>query len=258
MKNINIGIANLVISNKLKDSYFNNSLIEESKKLTMDFFDIIKTSPILQLEFKVFNNLENKSIDNDLAATRYIDSNIKLFEVYTISEIRKEHEKLNEFFNEDVDLDSDKFRLYDAIGTLITESINNNDVINVDNIYESFGIVLNHIKSPKKQLVESHEIKSVDNNVLEIAINKFNKKYDNINEDDKNILKKLIKSNDVEKEKLFEEYKDECIIILESVKNNEIENEIWKTIKKIREMKHNTQTINDDIIGLHELKKGLL
>lgn len=258
MKDINIGIANLVISNKLKDSYFNNNLIEESKKLTMDFFDVIKTSPILQLEFKVFNNLENKNIENDLAVTRYIDSNIKLFEIYTISEIRKEHEKLNEFINEDIDIDSDKFKLYDAIGTLITESINDYDVVNVDNVHESFEIVFNHIKTQKKPLVESHEAKPVDDNVLEIAINKFNEKYDNINEDDKNILKKLIKSNDTEKEKLFEEYKNECITILESVKNNEIENEIWKTIKKIREMKHNSKTINDDIIGLHELKKGLL
>ena len=87
MKNTNIGIANLVVSNKLRDSYFNNSLIEESKKITTDFFEVVKSSPILQLEFKVFNNLENKTIENDLAATRYIDSNIKLFEVYTIDEI---------------------------------------------------------------------------------------------------------------------------------------------------------------------------
>ena len=84
MKNTNIGIANLVISNKLKESYFNNNLIEESKKLTTDFLDIVKSSPILQLEFKVFNNLDNKVIENDLIATRYIDSNIKLFEIYTI------------------------------------------------------------------------------------------------------------------------------------------------------------------------------
>jgi len=79
MKNINIGIVNLMISNKLKDSYFTNTLIEESKKATLDFFNVVKNSPILQLEFNVFNNLENKHIGDDLAATRYIDSNIKLF-----------------------------------------------------------------------------------------------------------------------------------------------------------------------------------
>ena len=101
MKNTNIGIANLVISNKLKQSFFSNNLIEESKKLTNDFFDVIKSSPILQLEFKVYSNIENKHIDNELIATRYIDNNIKLFEVWTLREIEAEHEKLKTFLTEE-------------------------------------------------------------------------------------------------------------------------------------------------------------
>ena len=31
MKNVNIGVANFILSNKLKDSYFNNNLIEEKQ-----------------------------------------------------------------------------------------------------------------------------------------------------------------------------------------------------------------------------------
>ena len=132
MKNANIGIANLVVSNKLRDSYFNNTLIEESKKLTTDFFEVVKSSPILQLEFKVFNNLENKTIENELLATRNIDSNIKLFEVYTIREIQKEHEKLQTYIDENQELDEDRIKLYEAISNLITESLNDTDAaINV-------------------------------------------------------------------------------------------------------------------------------
>ena len=97
MKSINIGIVNLVVSKKLKDAYFSNSLIEESKEITNDFFNVVKNSPILQLEFKVFNNIENKHIENDLTATRYIDNNIKLFEVWTLQEVEKEHDKLKPF-----------------------------------------------------------------------------------------------------------------------------------------------------------------
>ena len=139
MKNTNIGVANLVVSNKLKDSYFNNNLIEESKKLTTDFFDVVKNSPILQLEFKVFNNLENKTIENEIIATRYIDNNIKLFEVYTIQEIDAAREKLKSFLPEDIQTDDDdKIKLYEAIDTLITESLNVPDKVNVDSIHESF------------------------------------------------------------------------------------------------------------------------
>jgi len=259
MKNTNIGIANLVISKKLKDSYFNHSLIEESKKLTTDFFDVVKTSPILQLEFKVFSNLENKHIENDLAATRYIDSNIKLFEVYTIAEIDAEREKLNEFVDGgSIVAELERATLYNAIDNLITESINDYDKIDVDAIHESFNLVLNHIKTPKKTLIESVDVKPINEEVLEIAIEKFNERYDTLIESDKNLLKRLIKSTDVEKETLLEEYKTDSLIILEGIQKDKAEEKIAKAIQKIKEMKYNSKTVNDDIISLHEFKKELL
>jgi hypothetical protein len=269
MKNTNIGIANLVISNKLKDSYFHNNLIEEAKKLTTDFFGVIKSSPILQLEFKVLSNLENKHIENDLAATRYIDDNIKLFEVYTIQEIDAEREKVGNFLIENtapenldiLDVD-ERVSLYNAIDTLITESLNVPDKIDVDSIHDSFEVVLNHVKSPKKEsLIENLEMKDVDEDVIEIAVGKFNEKYDTLNENDKNLLKKLIKSTDDEKQGLLEEYKTECLTILESVPKDTIEeknNKIANAIRKIKEMKFGKDTVDDNIIGLHELKKELL
>jgi hypothetical protein len=265
MKNANIGVANLVISSKLKDSYFNKELLEESKKLTTDFFDVVKSSPILQLEFKVFNNLENKNIENELIATRYIDNNIKLFEVYTISEIERERGKLSKFLLENVvptitnaDYNLKRIELYNAIDNLITESLTDYDNINVDDVHDSFTVVLNHIKSPKKQLIESKELKPVNEHVIEIAINRFNEKYDTLNESDKSLLKKLIKSNDVEKQELFEEYKTEMLTILEGVDKSKYEEMARKAITKIMGMKYNSNTINDDIISLHEFKKEII
>jgi hypothetical protein len=263
MKNANIGIANLVISKKLKDSYFNNTLIEESKKLTTDFFGVVKSSPILQLEFKVFDNIENKTIENELAATRYIDNNIKLFEVYTIAEIDAEREKLLEFTaGMSIVAELERAVLYDAIDKLITESLNDYDKVDVDAVHESFNFVLNYIKTPKTQtLTENTESKTVNEDVIEIAINKFNEKYDTLNENDKNLLKKLIKSNKKEKQELLEEYKTECVTILEGVGKNEKgdkSTKIANAIRKIMEMKFNKNTVDDDIIGLHEFKKELL
>jgi hypothetical protein len=264
MKNINLGIANFIVLNKLKNSYFTNNLIEESKKLTSDFLDVVQNSPILQLEFKVYNNIENKHIDNDLIATRYIDSNIKLFEVYTNSEITKEHNKLNVFFTEDIDLNSDKIKLYESIAALVEESLNYNTNVNIDRIDESYTLILNHIKSPKKQLIENTEYDQVDARIIEIAIDKFNEKYETINEDDRILIKKLIKSNDTEKLELLEEYKNYSLNILNAANVDNAQERIGKTIQKINEMVYKPNTlefsrrIDDDIISLHELKKGLI
>jgi hypothetical protein len=259
MKNMNIGIVNLMISNKLKDSYFSNTLIEESKKTILDFFDVVKNSPILQLEFKVFNNLENKHIEDDLAATRYIDNNIKLFEVYTIQEIDKEREKLLPFVSEtQLSIDDKRIELYSAIDRLITESLNDITKIDVDAIHESFMVVLNHIKSPKNIANEDADLNMINEEVIEIAVNKFNKKYESLNDDDKNLLQKLINSSDKEKEDLLETLKNDMLIILEGLNKDMAKDNIAKAIQKIKEMVYNRQKVDDDIISLYELKKELL
>lgn len=265
MKNINIGIVNLIVSNKLREAYFNSTFIEESKQLIDSLFSVIKNSPILQLEFRVFSNIENKHIDNDLIATRYIDNNIKLFEEYTLGEINNEHLKLKSFLTEDISIDDNKKKLYIAIGNLIKESLSNYNDVDVDDIHESFTTVLNHVKTPKKVvIIEDVNIELVNENVIEIAINKFNEKYDSLDENDKNLFSKLIKSNDVEKHTLLGEYKEETLSLLENLNKDTVKDNITKAIQKIKEMNYKLNSkefsgrIEDDIIGLHELKKGLL
>jgi|ERR1035437_196364 hypothetical protein len=258
MKNINIGIVNLVVSKKLKDAYFSNSLIKESKELTNDFFDVLKNSPILQLEFKVFNNIENKHIENDLVATRYIDNNIKLFEVWTLQEVEKEHDKLKSFLTEDIQVDDNKVQLYIAIGNLIKESLNNYDVVDVDNIHESFTLVLDHIKNTKQNLTESVDTDLINEDVIEIAVNKFNTRYESLADGDKSLLQKLIRYDKNEKANLLEEYRKEDLNLLESINKETVNDVKIQAIQKIKEMKFNPETADDDIIGLHELKKDLL
>lgn len=249
-----------MVSNKLKDSYFNEKLIDESKKIAFDFFDVVKNSPILQLEFKVFNNMEDKYIENDIAATRYIDNNIKLFEVYTIEEIEKEREKLLPFISESHKLNNndERIKLFNAVDNLIEESLKRSDEINVDSIHESFTYVLNHIKTQKKQLVEGVEVKEIDDNIIEIAVDKFNEKYESLNEDDKNLLQTLIKANDEEKSKLLETYKNDTLQILEGINKENTKDNVAKAIKKIKEMTYRKDNVDDNIISLYELKKEIL
>ena len=259
MKNVNIGIANLIISNKLKESSFNNKLIGESKKIAFDFFEIVKNSPVLQLEFKVFNNIESKHIENELFAKEYVDNSIKIFEVYTIEEIEAERQKLNPFINEDVlPVDNEKIQLYMAIDTLIKESLKVSDKVDVDKIHESFTLVFNHIKSPKKALLENVDVEPLNEDVIEIAVGKFNKKYASLDESDRDLLRTLIKSTTKEKEALLETSKTETLAILEGIDKKNVQDNIAKAIEKIKEMVYDSKNVDDNIIGLHDFKKELL
>lgn len=262
MKNVNIGIANLVISNKLKESYFNNTLIGESKKVAFDFLDVVKNSPALQLEFKVFNSIENANIESEMLAGKYIDEAIQAFEIYTIEEIDAERAKLNEyvgevppFYNES---EQKKLKLYNAIDALITESLNTGANVDIDNIHESYTQVLSHIREPKKGLLENVDVELVNDDVLEIATRKFNEKYDGLNEEDKNLLQRLIKSTNDEKKTLLETMKTETRIKLGRITDTTAKVVASKAIEKINEMVYNDKEVDDHIIGLHELTKNLI
>ena len=155
-------------------------------------------------------------------------------------------------------VDDSKVQLYIAIGNLIKESLSNYNAVDVDDIHESFTIVLDHVKTTKQSLVESVDADLVNEDVIEIAVNKYNEKYESLTEEDKTLLQKLIKSDDNEKEKLLEEYKSTDLRIMEEINSTSVGDWKVKAIQKINEMKFSPQTVDDDIIGLHELKKDLI
>lgn len=258
MKNINIGVANLIISNKLKDLYLNDKQINESKTDTLDFFNVVKDSPILQLEFKVYDNIESKWINNDMFAKEYIDNNVKLFEVYTNKELDAAHDKLVPFITEHIEISEDKLSLYGAINTLINESLRVSDKVNVDAVHESFTTVFNHVKTPKKHMIDEMVVEILSENVIEIAVDKFNEKYSTLNEDDKNLLNTLISSSEAKKEELLESYKKETLLLLEGIDESNKRDNMDKAMLKIKEMVYNQKTVDDNIISLHGFKKELL
>ena len=231
--------------------------INESKKLTNKFLDTIKNSPLLQLEFKVFNSIDCKHIENESIATRYIDNNIKLFEIYTIEEIDEERGKLNEFLGEDKTPDNDKVELYEAIDILISESLECPDSVDVDRVHEAFVVVLNHVKKPKNEIINENELIDIDEDIIEIAVDKFNERYSTLNENDKNLLQELIKSDNEKKESIFNEYKENCLKTLNEIDDKETHDSVAKAIKKIDEMSFTPENINESIIDLYELKKEL-
>ena len=260
MKNINIGVINLIISNKLNESFFKNSFINESKSLINEFLNVVKNSPILQLEFKVINNIENKYIKDDMIASRYIDSNIKLFEIYDIDEVNAKHKKLEKFINENVSLNSNnnKIKLYESIGTLIIESLKNYNDVDVDNIHESFITVLNHVMTPKNNNDISSDISNINEHVIKIAVDKFNDKYKSLDENDKEILYKLINYDYDNKIKLFEELKNDNLSKLNNITDESVKSKINAVVTKINEMHYTDKTINDDIIKLYELNRNIV
>lgn len=257
MDKINVGLVKMIILEKLNESLLNEKSLNILKEDVSKFCAIVNSSPILQLEYKLFENIENKHIDNDSIATRYIDSNIKLFEKYSIEDINNEHNKLLEFIDDTI-INDYKIKINESIHNLLIESNIKNTDPNIDLLHESFINVLNHLKTNNKDnvITENNE-SNFNNSIVEIAINKFNNKFEELNNDDKDLFKILVKSSKEEKKSIFEKYKSDIKAILENANNDEIKERIDESINKIDKMEYNYKTINDDIITLFELNKAL-
>ena len=58
------------------------------------------------------------------------------------------------------------------------ESISSSTEIDVDDIHESFVVVLNHLKKDKQVInIIAENVAPVSDDVIEIAIRKFNERY---------------------------------------------------------------------------------
>lgn len=259
---INIGYIKECLNKKMANSLINEDVDFVDENVN-NFITIISESPILKKEYDIFESILNNRISSEVVASRFIDKTISLMENYSIDEINKEHEKLNTINVEGVSLDESKSNIINDVINIIYESNKSNNSIDINLLYESYTNVLNYItkETSVKNTNKKNNIE-INESVLNIALDKFNEKYSNLNESDIHLLKKIINSNYNDKVGLFEEFKSNNIKILsESLKNENETNNInkyEKAIEKIKNIIISESNVNDEIIKQYDLSKGLI
>ncbi len=266
-KKTNFGYIKDSLVKNASSLYLNENKIDKTLK---EFLNVVKSSPILTLEFIVYKNIENKYISDDVLATRYIDENISMLKDFTKKEIIEENDKLSNFINEDYVIDNHKSRLYESIESIIIENSKESKYKNIDKIHGSFEYILNHIKNNKandiiqenKSVFEEYKDKYLNTDfIFNNAVKKFNEKYSHLSEGEKRVLKVIINEQEDKKELLFNEIINETIdkvdTMLKAEDDPNISNKLIKVKTKINEMKFNKETLIDDIVKLNALKESL-
>lgn len=257
----NFGIIKATFTN-----YMNESENLLAKEMFGKFMNLIKESKFLRTEFEVYKNLENKHIPNEYLAIKYIDENIHLLSsLYTKDHAINEHAKLPKLIEGlDVKVSSSRKELYEHIDTLIFESLIGDGIADVDKLHESLSFILEYIKNNKPQLKEYNEltpeIQAVPKDFLiKKAIQKFNDRYVGLNENDKQIFKSILSSNNEDKENVFILIKEDTITKLESLigKPDIEEDRINESVTRIEKMSFNIETYSNDIISLNTLNKDI-
>jgi hypothetical protein len=249
-------VANVVGSNVLAENF---NLTKDNETLSK-FVSLLESSEILEKEFEIFNLIENKQIDSDVIASRYIDKAISVFENYTKEEIQKEREKLVEFIDESfVLIPSDKKNLYESLSDLILQTAKGGET-DIDLIHESFINVLNYLKTNKKSDEKIFETVEgfTSKDIVDIAINNFNEEYSFLDENEIDIVKTLAMGDRSKKVAMFESLKDDTLKKLDNLKKRGYTSEkLNESIEKINSMVVNEDTIVEDTIKIYSLKTSL-
>ena len=202
---------------------FNNILVEEivskndsAKVLFRRYIKAIKESEILKTQFLVYNNIETKFENDAILASIFVSENIKLLEKFNQEDILAENKKLVDIlgdFQSRLNDDSNESDLYESISKLIFTK-RQPKTINV--ITEEIKKVSAYIQKEKlKTVTESIDLPvSI---LAKLMVEKYNKKYSNLNESDKNVLRKLINSSLDEKKETYTTLVNECVVLIDTL-----------------------------------------
>ena len=206
---------------------FNNLLVEgitkkddSTKKLFKKYIKTIKESEILKTQFFVYNNIETKHENDPVLASLFVSENIKLLEKYGQKEILKENKKLVDLLNEyssRLDENYDLSNLHESISNLIFTK-RTPKTINV--LTEEIKKVSEYIKKDKTKV--TNESVDLPVSVLtKMMVEKYNERYSDLNETDKNVLKMLINATLTDKKKIYSNIVNECVELIDNLLVNE-------------------------------------
>ena len=201
---------------KIKNAY-NEILVEsvvtkdkDKKDLFKSYVKTIKENEALKNQFLIYDVIENKVETDEAKAKAFVDECINIILKYNIKDIFNANHKLLENILFEKDLEYDKKELHENIASLIFTP---KTPKNIDTIIEAKSYIVNYILNNKEK--EINESFGLPNSVVStIMVSKYNEKYSELDESEKEILKTLIDSDDEKKKEVYTKTIRECIDLI--------------------------------------------
>lgn len=246
---------------------FNNLLIEgivkkddATKNLFKKYLKTIRESKALKTQFLVYNNIETK-VDNDqFSANLFVSENLKLLEGLDKNEILKENAKLIallDSFKDRLTGDYEDAKLHESISKLI---FTKRTPSNINEITSEIKNVTNYIVSNKEKVV-NESIDMPISFLANIMVEKYNTKYNDLDKDDKEVMKALIEGNSKAKEGLYSKMVSECMVLIANLLKEADDDSKDRLLKVKEKLQEKEEISEDNFIGkiskIVELKNNL-
>jgi DNA repair ATPase RecN len=194
----------------------NNAPEEKAKKIVQEFFGG-KTE--MAKELRLFNLLISEKYNSESKAEKYIDAIIETRTKLDENKLSREKYNLVKSIKENFELDSflsspvTNYKILASVHKIFEAKVQ--DVTNVKDVFDAKLTLIEHIssstpslKQKEDKLMEDYRKQEKDLRLLtyKILVETFNKKYTNLNDDQKDILREYI--NNVNNTSKFGEYYD--------------------------------------------------
>ena len=227
------------------------------------FKQIIKTlkeNKILKKQFNVYTNIETTFETNEIKIYEYINENMSLFDGITKKQITEANKEFNELVNEfvgDFKIDSDKAELYEAIDFLICNRSSESSL----NKRAAKKVYINEYVKANK-IIEKSTKEPVSLNMLsKIMVDKFNRKYESLDESEKLMIKSLIENTSEAKLNAFKGMVADCVGVVDSLMeeaDDDLKTKLSLTKIKLNEMTFDESEFTDSMSKLVSLKTKLM
>lgn len=249
--NIKDTFKNLVVESVIRKD-------EKGKKLFSKFLKTIKENKTLKNQYLIYSNLQNSKFDDGVEAKEFVKENIELLKTLNETHITKG----NEFFlkllkGKKIIKENQEF--YNKVSYLVNTE---KSPSNIKKINES----INYVVKPMLAKEEVGEVVTESINLpisvlTKLVVNKFNSKYSDISESEKEIIKTVLNGTNEDKENIYNKLKRECIDGIDTKLNESSDLDIKDKLLKVKDKLLNNSFCKDsfttDITRLHELKESV-
>lgn len=250
---INFGHIKDTFHNILSESILTKN--SEGKKIFKEYIKVLKEDSNLKREYLIYKNLTTKKFNSESDAKDYIKENINLLKSNNPSKGLK---KLNTILGSR-DIIKENEEIYSHINTLRNTKKTPNSL---EKIQKSINFFKERMLKEEIVVETEYETTGVPPSILtKLAVNKFNSKYENITEEEKNIIKNVLNGNDGDKKETYINLKNECVDIIDSRLNEnsdlDLKDKLLKVKDKLLRMTFNKETFPTDIDNIYNLKNSV-
>jgi hypothetical protein len=242
------------VKSKLNKAY-SQDLIDNTNKYTKmyeSFLGTVKSSPILMLEYTIYENLRKTNLEYN-ESLRFIEANISALSKIDKNELLKENKKLEKFDLKEINLSEDKVILNKNIENVINESVFKK-VTNVNKLHESVNFLIESLTKKQEQKLVKTDKKFNVNNIFLLAKKKLQEKFSNMDDSELEVVSNFFMGNEDKKRTVFENYKKSTKNFLLKEKDSISSEVLSESFNFIDSLEYSNDTALNNLSKLFEIK----